>query len=280
VGKIILIDSAGIYFRAIHSAGRQLLLKKEGKLKFAMSSVYVYFTILISILKKIHVELDDIVIFGLEGKSWRKNYLASYKSQREDLRKKYPHINWEKEWDEVNKFHEQLEQSTSFFFIREWSSECDDILATATKVFADKECIIVSGDGDLKMLAVRPNVKFFSVNKKFKGTKGCYEEIQNGYKILNDKIKKGDKSDNILVNDSEDEYETQIRKKIVDLLNIPEEIEKKIIEKLENLELKDYDLSKIPYAGKNLGKRFSQIFDPQYKITYEECINPKKKAKV
>lgn len=277
--KVILIDAGSLYHSAIFAWGRDFLKYRQGQIKYLMPSDLNYYQMLIGCLKKIHVEKDDIIIIAEEGKSWRKKLSGEYKGNRQDLKKLYPHIDFPKHYKKINELHKQLNKTTAFQFKRAENLEADDLIALATKKFSDKECIIVSLDGDLKQLCARPNVKFLSFYKKYNGTRGCYIEIKNPYKILHDKIDKGDKSDNIIVEDKNDENERKIRETLVNLLELPKDIEQEGMKVLANIEKKDYILSEIPYKNSRIGKRFPQIFDKKYKINYEESINYKKKKR-
>ena len=276
MSKIIAIDSSGLFFPAVFNWERQFIRNQETKSDaFLMPPHYTYFLSLISCLKKIGVDEDTKVIIALEGKSWRKKYYLPYKAQREDARQEHKAINWDKAFKELNRLHEQLEEATDWHFIREWDSECDDILSVSCRYFKDDEVIIVSGDGDLKMLAFYPNVKFFNIYKKCKGSRGMFEDIKNPLKILSDKARKGDVSDNIIPspNDTDEDYE--LRYMIVNLLKLPDEIENAIVEKLSNLPKKELNLDCLPFKG--IKDKFLKIYNKEFQITPEYCFKLQEK---
>jgi ribosomal protein S19/bifunctional DNA-binding transcriptional regulator/antitoxin component of YhaV-PrlF toxin-antitoxin module len=202
----------------------------------------------------------------------------SYKAQRAGDREKHTIIDWEKEFENLNRVNIALDESTNWYFVREWNSECDDIIAVACRYFKDDEVIVVSGDGDLKMLAYYPNVKFFSIYKKCKGSKGMFEHIENPLKILSDKARKGDVSDNIIPSPSETAEDVELRYMLVNLLKLPDEIENKIIEIFDDLPKKEMNLNNLNIF-KNAKEKFLSIYKTEYQITPEYCYNLSDKRK-
>jgi len=276
MSKVIAIDSSGLFFPAVFNWERQIIKQQETNSDmFIMSPIQVYFSSLVSCLKKIGVDDDTKVIIALEGKSWRKKHYAPYKAQREGDRKKHKTINWDKCFKELNDFHDMLNMTTDWHFIREWDSECDDILSVACRYFKDDKVVIVSGDSDLKMLAYYDNVSFFNIYKKCKGSRGMYELISNPLKILADKAKKGDVSDNIIpsINDTEEDFE--LRYLLVNLLKLPVEIEESIINEFKKIKEKKQCLEQMPFT--KMVDRFLTIYDKKYKITEEYCFNLEQK---
>jgi hypothetical protein len=275
MSKIIAIDSSGLFFPAVFNFERMFLKQQETKEKmYILSPVEVYFSSLISCLKKIGVDKDTKVIIALEGKSWRKNYYAPYKAQREGAREEHKAINWNEEFASLNKLHELLDKATDWHFIRDWNSECDDIISVACRYYKDDEVIVVSGDGDLKMLAHYNNVNFFSIYKKCKSSRGMFEDIPNPLKILADKARKGDVSDNIIPSPNDTNEDFELRYLIVNLLELPNEIEVTISNKFKNLSNKELNLNKLSEKQR---ERFMQIYDKQYQITPEYCYKLQQK---
>jgi hypothetical protein len=290
MAKIVLVDCSVLAHKAIFSFGSMTLMKIEGKLPqstFIPPVSYTYFSQIISLLKKIGIDKNnDTVICCLDGHSWRKNYDANYKAQRQGFRDSFKHINWQKEYDAINKINEQLNLATPFHFLRFPQAESDDIIATACKFFSNQTCIIVSIDADLQMLCHYPNVKYFSPMVKFKGLRGAYKLVTDPLKILADKCRLGDKSDNILVNkdtDTNEDYE--LRKFIIDLINLPEFVTTPILNELQHLPKKEMYPNLLPFwetaKGKpGLGQRLLQIYDSKDVITPKQCFEyAEKKAK-
>lgn len=283
LGKIILIDINVLMFKAIHNYARLLEQKIQSKSQqFICLPHYTCFTMILSALKKIGIDSDTKTLICQDGHSWRKDINFLYKAQRKEQREKQKLINWDEQFKNFNKMFAQLNEATDWYFVREWkNSEADDIISTAVRLFKDDECIIVSIDADLKMLTYYPNVKYFTLMKKCKGTNGCYEFVDNPLKIRADKIRNGDVSDNIIPDKLNDTIEDVIlREKLVDLLNLPDFVEKPIIEILSNLPKKELHLDKLPF--KNSKEKFLQIYDPKYKIEPDYChslLNKRKERK-
>lgn len=273
--KVILIDTSMIFVPTVKVCN---MLKqsnaKAGTPGFVMPAHAMYFNSLLSCLAKIGVEKDDIIIMTEEGRSWRKEYASFYKDQRQGLRDKDTFTDWKKEYELLNKLHGQLKESTNWHFVREPNLEADDIIAIACRYFADKTVIIVSGDKDLFQLAYYPNVQLFTLNKKINGSKGMYEAVKDPIKIITDKVKKGDVGDNIIPSPNDTQEDFDLRLLLVDLLNLPKEIEEKGIKAIE-LELsiiKEVHLSRLP-PFKNVQDKFLKIYDKDKIVTYEKCVN-------
>lgn len=286
--KVILVDGGILTHQSIFDFGAVYKKIQEGKLPkttFLPPVGYTYMSKLISALKKVGLNEDDLVIVGIDDYlygSWRSDYLAEYKAQRKGLREKHDHINWKQKYSEINRIIEQLNNSTKIQFLRIDKSEYDDIASVAVRKFKDKECVIISGDQDLEQLAYFDNVKIFSMFSKYNGSKGCYKIVKDPIKVLNSKIKKGDISDNIIPKSTDENPDFEIRELIVNLLKLPKEIEERIEKVLDNLPEKENHFENLPFP-KSLAKRFPEIYSGKGLITYEQCIkyleNKKKKQK-
>jgi hypothetical protein len=304
--KYIFVDSGSLTHQAIFSWSAQKTRQVEQKLgadSFILPSSYTYFMMLISLLKRVGINKDDVILICSDGKnSWRKGFDKNYKAQREAFRKSYEFIDWQFHYSGINKVIKQIEESTDFHIIwmssiynyldllntpegekylnleeidsleKEFGLEADDLIAVGVKNFSkDNECIIISKDADLEQLCVYPNTKFFSMNIKYKGGTGVYKPVDNGYKILEKKIRLGDKSDNIIVPEEDTEKDKEIRKLIIDLINLPIWVENPIKNILERLPKKEYHFSNLPFP-KSLALRFPDIYCSKNIITYEDSI--------
>jgi hypothetical protein len=276
MSKVILLDASVFAFKSIFNF--EMMLKNRKNNDFLMPVEYTYFSTIISCLKKINVEENTKVILSLDDKSWRKNYLADYKSQRKAAREKHTLIDWNDCFERINKMNQQLNYATNFHVLRIPNCESDDIIATACRVFKDCEVVIASIDADLQMLCFYPNVKFFSGNFKVKGSRGGYIYVENPLGILDKKCRLGDVSDNIVVNKATDDVEdANLRKFIINLLELPQEIELAITEVLQNLPDKQgIKWEELPFKN-SLGKRFEEIYNPIHKVSPEYCYALKEK---
>lgn len=306
MSKVIAIDSSAMAFNSIYAYGNQIKLRAEGKLffNFILPPSYAYFNMLLSALKRVGVDKDDKIFICLDGfNSWRKAFLATYKGQRKALRDSYIHIDWTKCFNEITNINNQLNESTDWYFLRfnnqynlldilhtpegikfigdnyqdtqfekDYGLEADDIIATISKQYTDREVIIVTCDKDMYQLAHRPNSKIYSLNIKVGGQKGGYVAVPQPLKILASKIRKGDISDNIIVTPNDTPKDEEIRAFIVNLLELPEWIEKPIVDSLNSLEIKTVNPDKLPFP-KSLAKRFNDIYLKDKIITQDYCAN-------
>jgi len=314
MSKVVCLDLGSIIHTAIFQNYAMLQKQQEGKIAedaFIPSSSYNFMNSLISMLKRIGIAKDDIVIMAGDGRnSFRRAFYYPYKRQRKEFREKFD-IDWSVEYRKTNKTISQIADATNFSLIWEsgtynyldlintpegekyinveeinepldveFSLEADDIASVVSSFYKDKEVILVTKDADWDMLTVKPNVKIFSMNTKWRGGTGVYKPIENGYKILEKKVRCGDVSDNILVDKENDtERDKEIRKLIIDLINLPEWVTKPIEDILKNLSKKETDFSLLPFQ-KSLARRFPQIYSTEKIITYEDCLKRLERKKV
>lgn len=274
IKKIILMDSSVFTHRAIFSWASMIRLKKAGKpIGFIPPVAYTFFQMIISSLTKVGVDENTVVIFAQDGRdSWRKDYYAPYKAQRKEMRESFEEINWDEKYQEIKKVIDQLKNSNFGTWIQIPKIEADDICAVTANKFQDKEVVIVTIDADLKQLTYYPNCKFFSLMAKYRGVNGAYSLVENPLKIITDKAKKGDVSDNILVdkvNDTVEDYE--LREYIINLIRLPNFVTETVTPYLENLEPTKVILENLPYPD-SLAKKFNRIYDKSLKIEYEDCV--------
>lgn len=274
------------------------------------SSDYIYFQMILSDLKKIGVNRNDIIIVAEDGRnSWRKVFLPKYKENRKKLRNNQTKfINWSIEYEKIDKINFKLQHSTNWNFIKlnlifdfmelyfteegekfninqyqdlfinsEFSIEADDIQAYAVRYFKDKEIVLITIDEDLEQLCYYKNCKIFNPNLKSvtnKSKHGYYRIVDKPLSIISKKIRSGDISDNILVNKKQDTpYDRDIRQLIIYLLKLPFFIEEKIDAVFQELNYnKQINYIDIPFQN-SLAKRFNTIYDMKHIRTFDESIN-------
>ena len=282
MSKVILIDTSGLFVPTVKVVNRLREQKHNtGSPKFILPPRVMYFNSLLSSLKKIGVDKDDIIIMALEGHSFRKDLYAPYKDHRAGLRKKDEFIDWDYEYDQVNQLHDSLNESTNWHFIRVKDGlEADDVISIAVRYFKNQECIVVTGDKDLHQLAFYKNVRIFNTNKKIKGSKGMYELIPHPLKILAQKARVGDKVDNIIPALNETKEDAQLRYDLVNLLELPKEIEEKGREAIEEAlrNQKELNLNNLPNF-KNVREKFLKIYEKENIVSPEYCYNLLEKRK-
>ena len=268
MNKVIFIDWSVFMFRAITGS-----LNNPN-----IPSTYIGLSMIISNLKRIGITPDDRVIIACDkGKSWRKNIDSSYKANRKAGREKLP-INWDEQFAKFDWLLGKIDEATDFNIVGADSLEADDWLIVGARFFKDNEVILVTTDSDLEQAFSYSNVKIFSPMKKCKGGKGAYKIPPpnfNVYKLISQKIRK-ETADNLTSEIlSQDDYEKRMQ--IVNLLELPENIENTIRERLSNLEDKKSNIDLLPFD--NLRARFRDIYNSKKVISYEDSMKKVKKKR-
>jgi len=306
--KLIVFDSGYMTHRSIFLWGSQKKLKlAEGIEEDPIPASYGYLNAVYGTLKKIGYTKEDKVLFAQDGwNSFRKAFYLPYKAQRKEFRESHEQINWDKQYKIINNLEKTLHKTTPWNFIQlnevfnfadlclsdegqkfeienydidfatEYGIEADDIMATLPKVFPGYEIILIATDKDLQQLYYYKNLKIFnpalqSITNKAK--KGYYEIVNEPLKIISKKIRLGDISDNILVDKKHDTIrDVEIRQFIIDMLRMPEFIQKPIINSLKKLDWdKKVDYDNLPFAT-SLGKKFDKIYEQKNIRTFEESV--------
>jgi len=267
--KIIGIDTNALVFRSVFNYERMLINKKDGN--FILPPDYTYMSMIISCLKKIGVDKNTKVFLAQDDYSWRKNYDANYKAQRAGQREQHKLINWTEQFEKANFITQSIGEAGGFFVMRVKNCEADDILSVISDYYKNDEVIICTGDKDLYQLAIRPNTKIFSYNVKIKGLRGGFVKVDNPFQIVYDKIRKGDVSDNLIPGQNETEEDIELRKFLVDLINLPDFVTIPIKQELSHLIDRQPNLEALPYPD-SLGKRFFDIYKKDNVITYDACV--------
>jgi 5'-3' exonuclease len=225
----------------------------------AIPPTYTTLSMILACLKAIGCHPDDLIILALDSPkgSWRRDIDSAYKANRKENREKHD-IDWDLAFSLFKDFIRQLEVSTPFVKIEIDRLEADDIISAGCRFYKDREVIIISSDSDYEQLAEYSHVKILTPKNKH------YKIIKNPSSILAKKIKK-ETTDN-LVSEILTEEDYIRREKIVTLLNLPEDVENKVIEILSRTEQNpQYDLDKLPFKRK-MAERYFEIYNED-KIT-------------
>ena len=261
--KVILIDSHNFQFRSIF-AWRN---RKQ------IPATWYYLASLISCLRRIGFTKEDKVILAVDSKfgSWRKQIAKQYKANRKQFRQSFHDINWEQQYADFNRLLVTLKKNTPFEVVALKKLEADDIIAVACRYYKDNEIIIVSTDSDFEQLWVYDYVNIFSPLIKIAGGRGGYKiRKDNPYAILAKKIRK-ETADN-LVSEISNEKEYEERKSIVSLLELPQWVEQKVLDKLNTLTFnQSFNFQSIPYPN-SIGERIKDIYNQDKIINYEQCL--------
>jgi len=306
--KAIIFDCGYLAHRSIFAWGSQKKkLLEQGIDKDPLMASYGYLNTVYSTLKRIGVSPEDKVLFAKDGfNSFRRAFLVEYKAQRKAFRESHEQIDWKLQYSLINKLEKQLHTSTNWNFVQlnemfnfadlcltedgdrlnieshdidmatEYGIEADDIMAIVPKYLPDHEVVLVTIDKDINQLYYFKNCKVFNPNLKSptnKAKKGYYEIVDDPLDIIAKKVRSGDKSDNILVDKHSDtERDVEVRKFIIDMLHMPDFVEKPIITALDNLDWnKKVQYDRLPFPN-SLGQKFDSIYDKKNIRSWEESV--------
>lgn len=270
--KVICIDASVFAFRSIFNWE---LMIKNSKGGFVMPADHTYLSMIISCLKKVGVDENTKIFLCLDSRSWRKNYYSPYKDNRKEARDSHKLINWEKHFSSVKNINERLDYATPFFVLQVPNCEADDLISCICRKYKDSEVVICSIDADLKQLCYLPNVHFFSYMMKVNGSKGGYVKVtqEEALNIIEKKIRLGDVSDNILVDKiNDDENDVNLRRMIINLLQLPDFVEQPIFEVLNNLPIKEAKIKQeyLPFQN-SLAQKIFDIYKKDNILSKEYC---------
>lgn len=232
MSKLIVVDSGNIMHKSIFA-----YMNNQ-----QVPTTYTYMRMIIGYLKKIGTDLNDILILAQDFGSWRKKIDPSYKAQRKKFREsKMPEAWWKDRYEEFNQFIPRLETSMPWNVVKIYGCEADDIASVAVRFFNAEEKVLISSDRDWEMLCHFDKVKIFSPYKK------QFKIVKDPLKILLEKIQ-GDISDNLL-NAPSSEFEFERRKQIVNLLELPTDIDIAIKNELMKISPKTFYLYQMPFKS-------------------------------
>ena len=199
-------------------------------------------------------EYGEVVLTYDSKHYWRREYFPNYKASRRKGREKDS-----KDWDAIfgvlNKIKAEFKDNLPYKYLEVYGAEADDIIATLCKNFQDEKIMIVSGDKDFIQLQKYTNVSQYSPILK---------KMVNGHNpttYIKEHILKGDTSDgvpNVLsldntfvdgirqrplgrkkietwldihIDDLPEEVKRNYQRndKLINLDNVPEELEKEIM---------------------------------------------------
>jgi 5'-3' exonuclease len=201
----ILVDTANTFFRARHVVRGDISEKVGMSLHVILNSV-----------RKAWKDFDGShVIFCLEGRSWRKDYYAPYKRNRQDARDALSVKDAEEDkvfWETFDDFKNYIHEKTNCTVLQHPQLEADDLIAGWVQSHPDDNHVIISTDGDFAQL-IAPNVKqyngvtgvttthegyFDEKGKRVKDKKtGEEKAAPNPEWLLFEKCMRGDTSDNV-----------------------------------------------------------------------------------
>ena len=199
-------------------------------------------------------EFGEVVLTYDSKHYWRREYFPQYKAGRKKGREK-DNKDWNKIFGVLNKIKAEFKENLPYKYLEVYGCEADDIIATLCKNNQDEKIMIISGDKDFIQLHKYPSVKQYSpILKKF-------VKDHNPDTYIKEHILKGDTSDgvpNVLSQDNTfvdgirqrplgrkkietwldihiDDLPEEVKRnyqrndKLINLDNVPEELEKEIM---------------------------------------------------
>lgn len=229
--SLVVIDYSELFFTSVFAIER---CKKEGGF-----IPEVEFLVLKKMFAYLKAFPDREMLLTMDGvSSWRKEVYPDYKGQRKEQREKYD-IDWKDMFYRYSELASYIDMYTPINTYRDDYLEADDFEAILAKQGHDM--VVFSSDKDLNQLCIYTSVKLISMHSKKKGTKYPFKEVPNPILELTKLIESGDRADNIPK--ATTDAQREINKKIVDLLNLPEEVENRATALLEQPHVKTVNFS-------------------------------------
>jgi 5'-3' exonuclease len=201
----ILVDTANTFFRARH------VVRGDAGEKVGMS-----LQIILNSVRKAWRDFGGThVIFCLEGRSWRKDYYAPYKRNRQEVRDAMSPNEQEEDklfWETFDEFKNFVIEKTNCTVLQNPQLEADDLIAGWIQSHPHDNHVVISTDGDFAQ-RIAANVKqyngvtgvttthegyFDEKGKRVKDKKTKEEKpAPNPEWLLFEKCMRGDTSDNV-----------------------------------------------------------------------------------
>ena len=215
-------------------------------------------------LKNFRKDYGEVVLCSDNRKYWRKEFFPFYKAHRKKAREKSD-LDWHLIFDMLAKFKQELKENFPYKVIDVEGAEADDIIGTLVpRHIMHEDILIISSDGDFLQLQQYNGKSNYTI-KQYNPAKKKFVVSENPLQELKEKIIQGDKGDGIpnimspsdtfvrgvrqkvmteakftkFMSDSFDEYDetSQIgfsrNQTLIDLRNIPDDIQSKIINTYE-----------------------------------------------
>ena len=216
-------------------------------------------------LKNFREEYGEVVLCADNRKYWRKEFFPFYKAHRKKAREKSD-LDWHLIFDMLSKFKQELRENFPYKVIDVEGAEADDIIGTlAPHHIMHENVLIISSDGDFLQLQMYNGRSQYTI-KQYNPAQKKFVVSENPLQDLKEKIIQGDKGDGIPnILSPGDTFVREIRQKVmtesklnkfmneeygnyddenarigfsrnqtlIDLRNIPDDIQSKIINTYE-----------------------------------------------
>ena len=226
---------------------------------------HMILNIIRSHLKNFRKDYGEVVLCSDNRKYWRKEFFPFYKAGRKKSRKNSD-LDWHLIFDMLAKFKVELKENFPYKVIDVEGAEADDIIGTLVpRHIMHEDILIISSDGDFLQLQMYNGRGPYTV-KQYNPTQKKFLVSENPMEDLKQKIINGDKGDGIPnILSPSDTFVREIRQKVmteaklnkfmsqnyneyddenarigfsrnqtlIDLRNIPDDIQSKIINNYE-----------------------------------------------
>ena len=150
----IIVDTANTFFRARH------VMQGDADIKLGMA-LHITF----NSIKKAWQDFDGKhVVFCLEGRSWRKDFYAPYKRNRQETRSAMTEKQQAEDklfWETYDEFINFITEKTNCTTLQHSRLEADDLIAGFIQSHPDDKHVIISTDGDFAQL-ISPTVSQYN----------------------------------------------------------------------------------------------------------------------
>jgi hypothetical protein len=246
-------------------AGLMAQISNQKNVKLEESLIrHMILNIIRSHLKNFRKEYGEVVLCSDNRKYWRKEFFPFYKAGRKKSRKNSD-LDWHLIFDMLAKFKIELKENFPYKVIDVEGAEADDIIGTLVpRHIMHENILIISSDGDFLQLQMYNGRSKYTV-KQYNPTQKKFLISENPLDELKQKIINGDKGDGIPnILSPSDTFVREIRQKVmteskltkfmsenyteydenakigfsrnqtlIDLRNIPDDIQSKIINTYE-----------------------------------------------
>jgi hypothetical protein len=176
---------------------------------------HMILNIIRSHLKNFRKEYGEVVLCSDNRKYWRKEFFPFYKAGRKKSRKNSD-LDWHLIFDMLAKFKVELRENFPYKVIDVEGAEADDIIGTLVpRHIMHENILIISSDGDFLQLQMYNGRSQYTV-KQYNPTQKKFLISENPLEELKQKIINGDKGDGIPnILSPSDTFVREIRQKVM-----------------------------------------------------------------
>jgi len=197
-------------------AGLMAQIANSKNIKLEESLIrHMILNIIRSHLKNFRKEYGEVVLCSDNRKYWRKEYFPFYKAGRKKSRKNSD-LDWHLIFDMLAKFKVELRENFPYKVIDVEGAEADDIIGTLVpRHIMHENILIISSDGDFLQLQMYNGKSDYTV-KQYNPTQKKFLISENPLEELKQKIINGDKGDGIPnILSPSDTFVREIRQKVM-----------------------------------------------------------------